>query len=218
MRPFFKFQAATGAPAVLSIGGDIGAGSATATAFRSQLGAVRGMSITVEVNSLGGDVFAGIAIHNLLRASGKRINVKVAGIAASAASLIAMAGDTIEMPSNTFMVIHNPWTTAVGTADEMRAEADVLDKIGTALVSTYCRRTGMSEPRMRVLLSADTCMSADEALADGFCTAITDEIEWALPSAQARVPDSVHAAMKARASAPARMPDASAIYARRARR
>ena len=127
---------------VLSIFDDIGAYGVSAKLFLDDLRAVKAKSVDLEINSPGGDVFAGLAIYNGLRNSGKTINVKVLGLAASAASLVAMAGDTIEMPENAFLMIHNPWSFAAGDANDMRATADVLDKIGASLVTTYANRTG----------------------------------------------------------------------------
>jgi ATP-dependent protease ClpP protease subunit len=208
MAKFFNFRAAAD-ETVLGINGEIGAGSAAAAAFRDQLGAVKGRSLSVEINSLGGDVFAGLAIFNMLRQSGKRINVRVTGIAASAASLVAMAGDTIEMPSNTFLMVHNPWSVTVGNAAELRENAATLDKIGAALVATYCKRTGMSEPRMRVMLSAETWLSADEALAERFCTSVSDPVDWDAPQARTDLPGRVRAA--ARTKAPTREVEITAL-------
>ena len=109
MRTWYNLKAAeANTPAKLSIFDDIGAYGVSAKSFLNDLGSVTQSSVDVEINSPGGDVFAGLAIYNGLRNSGKKINVKVLGLAASAASLIAMAGDTIEMPENSFMMIHNP--------------------------------------------------------------------------------------------------------------
>src|SRR4051812_38891460 len=91
----------------------------------AKLGDVR--QINVDINSPGGAVYDGISIYNLLRAHGARINVKVTGIAASIASVIAMAGDSIEMGVGAMMMIHQPWSIAIGNADDMREFADVLD-------------------------------------------------------------------------------------------
>ena len=140
----------------LTVFDDIGAYGVSAKSFLDDLKSIKAEAVNVEINSPGGDVFAGLAIYNGLRASGKKINVKVMGIAASAASLVAMAGDEIEMPENAMMMIHNPWTFAVGDADELRATADVLDKIGTSLVTTYAKRTGKDEDEIKSMLDTET--------------------------------------------------------------
>ena len=100
----------------------------------------------MEINSPGGDVFAGLAIYNALKGSGKEIVVKVMGVAASAASLIAMAGDKIVMPKNTFLMVHNPWSVAMGNAEELRQTADTLDKIGESLKATYAANQKFVRP------------------------------------------------------------------------
>jgi ATP-dependent protease ClpP protease subunit len=178
MRPCFAFKnSADTTAATLSIYDEIGLWGVQAGEFRAGLAAVKAPVINLEINSPGGDVFAGIAIYNMLKASGKTIAVKVMGVAASAASLIAMAGDTIEMPKNSFMMVHNPITGVYGNAEKLRESADVLDKIGNSIVATYVAKTGMDEAAMKELLSKDTWLTADEALAQGFATVVTDEVK-----------------------------------------
>lgn len=161
-----------GETSVMSIFDDIGAYGVSAKAFLDDLRSVKGSTVSLEINSPGGDVFAGLAIYNGLRNSGKTINVKVLGLAASAASLVAMAGDTIEMPENAFLMIHNPWSFAAGDANDMRATADVLDKIGASLATTYANRTGKSEDEISAMLAAETWLTAQEALDMGFATSV----------------------------------------------
>lgn len=179
MRPCFKFTAAAtaGQAATLSIYDEIGGWGVQAKDFIKELAGIDAKTLNVEINSPGGDVFAGLAMYNALRNSGKEIVVKVMGVAASAASLIAMAGDKIVMPKNTFMMVHNPWGVAVGNASEMRDTADVLDKIGQALQATYVAKTGLPEDEVAALLAVDTWLTADEALAKGFATEVTDDIK-----------------------------------------
>lgn len=201
MRPCFAFTnlaAADEAPATLSIYDEIGFWGVQAADFRNSLSAVTAKVINVEINSPGGDVFAGLAIYNMLRASGKEIVVKVMGVAASAASLIAMAGDKIVMPKNTFMMVHNPMAGyGMANATELRDTADVLDKIGASLLSTYVAKTGMDEAEMTALLATDTWLTADEALAKGFATEVTDDIKAtaAFDMTRADLPANVKAAM-----------------------
>ena len=201
MRTWYNLKAAeANTPAKLSIFDDIGAYGVSAKSFLNDLGSVTQSSVDVEINSPGGDVFAGLAIYNGLRNSGKKINVKVLGLAASAASLIAMAGDTIEMPENSFMMIHNPWGFAAGDANEMRATADVLDKIGSGLVSTYAKRTGKSEDEITALLNAETWMTAQEAVDAGFATKVVDAVQAKASFELERLPENVRAAYEAGAN------------------
>jgi ATP-dependent Clp endopeptidase proteolytic subunit ClpP len=178
MRPCFNFKnSADATAATLSIYDEIGLWGVQAADFRAALASVKAPVINLEINSPGGDVFAGIAIYNMLKASGKTIATKVMGVAASAASLIAMAGDTIEMPKNTFMMVHNPISGVYGNAEKLRETAEVLDKIGDSITATYVNRTGKDEAEMKAMLSKDTWLTADEALEHGFATVVTDEIK-----------------------------------------
>lgn len=201
MRPCFKFIAAASAeqPATLSIYDEIGFWGVQAKDFIEGLRAVASKSINVEINSPGGDVFAGLAIYNALKSSGKEIVVKVMGVAASAASLVAMAGDKIVMPKNTFMMVHNPWSFASGNADELRDTADTLDKIGASLQATYVARTGQTEDKIKELLAKDTWLTADESLALGFATEVTDAVtaNASFDMARADLPEAVRGVFKA---------------------
>lgn len=205
MRPCFSFNNAASAdtPSVLSIYDEIGFWGVQAKDFVSELAAVKSKVINVEINSPGGDVFAGLAIYNALKSSGKEIVVKVMGVAASAASLIAMAGDRIVMPKNTFMMIHNPWSFAMGNADELRETAETLDKIGGSLLATYAARTGMAEDKLAEMLAKDTWMTADEALEMGFATEVVEDVKAnaKFDMARADLPEAVRAVF-AMAAAP----------------
>jgi ATP-dependent Clp protease, protease subunit len=212
MKTWYKFQAAAaeGQSQTVSIHDDIGGWGVSAKMFLDELRKVAAPEVNVEINSPGGDVFAGLAIYNGLRNSGKKVNVKVLGIAASAASLVAMAGDTIEMPENTFMMIHNPWTFAAGDAEDLREQADLLDKIGDSLTSTYARRTGKSAEEIQTLLAAETWFTAQEAVDAGFATAVTPAFAAQASFDVGRLPEnvrSVFALAKADAGAQAPAPD-----------
>lgn len=212
MKTWFNIKAAEKKATIVSIYDEIGAYGVSAKAFLSAVREITAKDISLEINSPGGDVFAGIAMYNGLRAladAGKTINVKIMGIAASAASLVAMAGDTIEMPSNTMMMVHNPWTFAMGDADEMRATADVLDGISNGLIATYAKRTGKAADEIKTLLDAETWLSAEEAVALGFATTVTDKVEAKAQFDVERLPESVKAAwVKASAGPDDEVPDA----------
>jgi hypothetical protein len=121
------------------------------------------------------------------------VNVTILGVAASAASLIAMAGDKITMPENTFMMIHNPLSWAGGNASELREVADTLDKIAEALVTTYATRTGQSTESIKTLLDAETWLSAEEAVTMGFADEITPAFKVAATYDADRIPDRIRA-------------------------
>lgn len=150
----------------------------TAKSFKSQIDAAGTYSsITVRINSPGGDAFEGVAIGNILRSQGKPVNVIIEGIAASSASIIAMAGNTISMFSNAMMMIHNAWTFCYGDAAEMRKQADVLDAVSQAIGRTYVDRTGKTADEIKALMDAETWMSADQCVADGFATSVIPPAE-----------------------------------------
>ncbi len=131
-------------------------------------------SIVVHLNSPGGDVFDGVTIYNLLSANKARVTVEVEGLAASAASVIAMAGDDIRMAENAMLMIHNPWGMAVGEAEDMRKTADTLEKIGGSLVQTYASRTGQSESQIQEWMRDETWFSAAEAREFNFATDVIE--------------------------------------------
>jgi ATP-dependent protease ClpP protease subunit len=131
--------------------------------------------ILIRINSPGGDAFEGIAIYNLIRAQKKPVEVCVDGIAASAASIIAMSGDTINMGPNTMMMIHLAEGGCVGRAEDMRKTADALDKVSSAIGQAYVKQTGKSVDEITAMMAAETWMTAQECLDEGFCTAITSE-------------------------------------------
>jgi ATP-dependent Clp endopeptidase proteolytic subunit ClpP len=131
-------------------------------------------AITVRINSPGGDVFEGHAIFNLLRGAGAPVHVEIHGIAASMASIIALAGDTVSMADNAMFMIHNPWSIEVGDAHDMRATADMLDKIKSTLVNVYVKKTGKTKAQVSKLMDAETWLTAKEAKAEGFVDTVTD--------------------------------------------
>ena len=186
-------------PGELSIFDDIGAYGVSAKNFLNDLRGIEADTVNLEINSPGGDLFAGLAIYNGLRASGKKINVKVLGLAASAASLVAMAGDTIEMPENTFMMVHKALTGTVANADGLREMAELLDKLDRGIVATYAKRTGKPEGEIAALLNAETWMTAQEAVDAGFATAVIPALSVQASFDVERLPENVRTAFKAQA-------------------
>jgi ATP-dependent Clp protease protease subunit len=159
-----------------SIGKDWWDGSGvTAQKMKETMDAAGAFSkICLRINSPGGDAFEGIAIHNMLRAQGKPIECCVDGIAASAASIIAMCGDEIVMGSNAMMMIHNCWNICIGNANDMRAEADIMERIDGAIARTYVDRTRNSLEDVRAMMDAESWLSAEECQAKGFCTKVVN--------------------------------------------
>jgi ATP-dependent Clp protease protease subunit len=135
-------------------------------------------TLHVRINSPGGNMMEGNAIYNALVEHPAKKIVTIDGLAASMASLIAMAGDTIRMPKNTLMMIHNPLGSCYQTnAKEMRKMADTLDKWAEGAVAVYADRTKQSKEKIAELLDADTWMTAEDAKKLGFCDEVTDAVE-----------------------------------------
>lgn len=183
---------------------EIGFWGVTAKDFLDELKvkAVGATSMKMSINSPGGSVFDGLAIYHGIKALGIPVNVKVLGIAASAASLIAMAGTTISMPENTFMMIHNPWGVVVGNADEMRNTADDLDKIGGSLFNVYSVRTKLPDEELKAMLGKDTYMTAAEAKEKGFADEVLPEVSAKASFEMDQLPKTVRAAFTAAQKAP----------------
>ncbi len=150
-------------------------GGISAENFASDLKALGNVrTIDVRINSDGGDVFDGRTIYSLLAQHKANINIYVDGLAASIASLIAMAGNRIIMADGSMMMIHNAWGLVVGNADEMRKQANLWEMIDQTLVKTYCARTGISAPKCIEMMNEETWMTADEALKNGFADEIVE--------------------------------------------
>jgi len=128
-------------------------------------------SVTVNLNSPGGDVFEGVAIYNLLHQRGN-VTIQIDGIAASIASVIAMAGDRIEIAEAGQLMIHNLWTVAMGEADTFRAIADTLDTVKRQIAGVYAARTGMEVTTLGQMMDRETYITAEQAEGFGFVDAI----------------------------------------------
>lgn len=146
----------------------------TAKSFDASLKALGPVTtLEIRINSGGGDVFHGNAIYTQLVAHPAKKLVFIDGIAASMASIIAMAGDEIAMSANALFMIHEPSGVAIGTAEDMLETAALLDKISVNAVGVYAARTGMDPSAVKAAMTAETWYSADEAKAAGFITSIT---------------------------------------------
>lgn len=157
---------------VLELYNYIGEGGITASDLRRKMDRVRTSMVTLRINSGGGDVFEGFAIYNDLRAYKKKVRVEIAGLAASAASLIAMAADEIVMEKSSFLMIHNAWVLAMGDKNDLRKAADVLDQIDAGLRDVYVARTGNTKNAITKMMDEETWFSADEAIKAGFADSI----------------------------------------------
>jgi ATP-dependent Clp protease protease subunit len=136
------------------------------------LGAVE--TLNIFINSPGGSVFDGVAIYNTLIRHRAQKKVMIDGLAGSIASVVAMAGDTIEIAKNGMVMIHNPWAIMMGNAADFRREADVLDQIGATILLTYVDRTNTKEAQIKEWMDAETWLSAEEAVAAGFADSVSE--------------------------------------------
>lgn len=177
-RPWFTFKTADdGGVPEIEIYDEIGFWGTTARDFMAKLKEHEDAeAIVVRVNSPGGDPFASVAIHNALKRMKGEVRVHIDGLAASGASMIAMAGARVVMASNALMMIHKAWGLTIGNADDMREAAAVADKIDAMQIATYCAKTGMDADACAELLRAETWMTADEAVANGFADEKADPV------------------------------------------
>ena len=184
--------------AEVSILSEIGYWGVNAAQFLTEFRAIVAPNVKLYINSPGGSVFEALAIFNGMRATGKNIEVHVLGIAASAASYIAMAGHKVVMPANTMMFLHNPINAVYGNADDMREMADILDKLGASLTATYMKRFKGEAAALDELMAAESYLTAAECLEHGFCDEVTDEITATALFDVDRLPENVQALFKAR--------------------
>ena len=151
------------------IGGPNGVSANRVAAALRSIGA---RAVTVQINSPGGDAYEGATIFNLLRAHSEPVTVQILGMAASAASLVAMAGTRIEMARNSQMMIHNAHALAIGDSETMAGVAEVLALTDRGMAAVYSERTGLQADQIRAMMTAETFLPADEAIDLGFADAL----------------------------------------------
>jgi ATP-dependent Clp protease, protease subunit len=165
--------------------GDSWFGGISAKQFVNDLKALGDpQTIRLHLNSPGGSVFDAVAIHNVLRQHKATVNVSIEGLAASSASVIAMAGDHVEMANNAMLMIHDPWTFSVGSSDDLRRDADTLDKVKDSIMQTYlnkCKKKRGENMRDELtrMMSDETWMNADEALEIGLIDSVGEAMQAA---------------------------------------
>ena len=157
---------------------EIGGGGVTANQIRKELARLNSAdSICVHISSPGGEVYEGYTIYNLLKNSGKEINVKIEGLCASIATLIAMAGDTISMTPLSEFMIHNPSGAIQGDAKAMKDAAVQLDGIKKALIKAYKKRTKLAEAELWDMMDKETYLTPKEALKYGFIDEVGERMK-----------------------------------------
>ena len=206
---WYTIRAAARGVAEIMLYDDIGAWGISARQFARDLAALGDVSqINLRIHSGGGDVMDGTAMYNILRGHSARVEVYIDGMAASMASVVAMAGDVIYMPANATMMVHKPWGGQVGDADDMREYADLLDKVEGTLIQAYARKTGKSAEEIAAMLKKTTWMDGNEAVAAGFADQVLEPLKAAAQLSSKRLeeytsmPEAMRTLMSPRASTP----------------
>lgn len=178
-KTWFEMKAAAGGEksTEVMIFDEIGLWGVTAKDFATALKAIPDdHAITVRINSPGGSVFDGYAIFNALKSRAANVTTKIEGVAASMASIIALAGSKVTAAANSIVMIHNPCSGACGESEDLRKMADLLDKITGQLVAIYAAKTGLPDAEVRAAMDMETWFTAAEAKEWGLVDEITDEI------------------------------------------
>ena len=158
---------------------EIGAYGITAQGFIEEIKAYKDVPINLHINCIGGDVFEGMAIYNVIRKRTAKTTIYIEGIAASMGSVIALAGDEVIMAENSLFMIHNAWGGAMGEASEMRKTAALLEKISGEIADIYIKKTRLPYDKVQEMMDEETWLSADEAFNLGFVDSISDAIKVA---------------------------------------
>ena len=156
---------------------EVGGFDVNAKSFINELKSLKDKNIDVHINSLGGSVFDGLAIYNALKTHTKKVTTKVEGICASIASVIAMAGDQIEMAENSLFMIHNPFAMSGGDANELRKTADILDKIRNEIADIYASKSKHDAQHYINLMDVESWFNSTETLELGLANTITQSLK-----------------------------------------
>ena len=170
---------ATDAVAEVYIFNEIGAYGITAQDFISEMKEYKDTPVNLRINCIGGDVFDGMAMYNIIKKREAKTTAYIEGIAASMGSVIALAADEVVMAENSLFMIHNAWGGAMGEAEDMRKTASVLEKISGEIASIYKRKTRLSLDRITDMMDEETWLNAEEAYELGFIDSISDSIKVA---------------------------------------
>ena len=158
---------------------EIGTYGVTAQEFITDIKDLKNTPINLRINSLGGDVFDGMAMYNVIKRREAKTTVYIEGIAASIATIIALGADEVVMAENSLFMIHNAWGGSMGEAKDMRKTADTLDKITGELTDIYIKKTGLPYDSLAEMMDEETWLNAQEAFNYGFIDTISDSIKVA---------------------------------------
>jgi len=158
---------------------EIGMGGVNAQSFIEEIKSFKDSPMNLHINCVGGDVFDGMAIYNIIKKRTSKTTVYIEGIAASMGSVIALAADTVVMAENSLFMIHNAWGGAMGEAKEMKKTARLLDKISGEIADIYVKKTKLPYDKVKEMMDEETWLNAEEALELGFIDSISDAIKVA---------------------------------------
>ena len=176
---WYNIQNKAGETADIYIFDEIGTYGVTAQDFISEIKGLKDMPINLRINSLGGDVFDGMAMYNVIKRREAKTTVYIEGIAASIATIIALGADEVIMAENSLFMIHNAWGGTSGEAKDMRKTAETLDKITSELTDIYVKKTGLSYDALAEMMDEESWLNAQEAFDLGFIDTISDSIKVA---------------------------------------
>ena len=177
-KAYFKIKAQANQAADIYLYGYVGDWDADAIFFKDELAKLTDITlINLHIQSEGGTVFEGIAIYNLLKNHSAKIIVHIDGLAASMASYIAMVGDEIIMPENAIMMIHNPSMLAYGETKDLQKSIEMLEVAKNALINAYASRTNKTEQEISEIMDAETWLSAEDAIEQGFADKLAENID-----------------------------------------
>lgn len=158
---------------------EIGMGGVNAQGFIEEIKSFKDSPMNLHINCVGGDVFDGMAIFNIIKKRTAKTTVYIEGIAASMGSVIALAADNVVMAENSLFMIHNAWGGAMGEAKEMKKTAKLLDKISGEIADIYVKKTKLPYDKVKEMMDEETWLNAEEALELGFIDSISDAIKVA---------------------------------------
>jgi len=170
----YRIDAKSGKDTTIYLYDEIGMWGISANRFVQDFDKITSKTINLRINSPGGSVFDGMTIFNAIKRHPSTVNVYIDGLAASIASIIALAGDSVMIAETGFYMVHDPWSVVVGSAKDMRKEADLLEKVEGTLVNVYATRSGMDEQQIENIMADETWYTADEAKEAGFIDGIYD--------------------------------------------
>jgi len=147
-----------------------------AESFLGELDGIKASEARMRINSPGGDVFDGTAIANAVAKHPTKFHVEIEGIAASMASVIALAGETVSIADNAWFMIHNPWTFMLGDYNDLRKEADLLERMSGVMAESYQKKSGNKTEDIKTWMDEETWFSGKEAVEAGFADNVTGEM------------------------------------------